>query len=87
MKIRLAYGGSPFPSPEGSLFSLPEILAPARGILSGCYGGMIKCSSLDGLLTRLMVSISIWLLVYSPAQGFDLPSTPDYLPARRILSG
>ena len=54
MMFQLAYGGSPFPSPEGLLFSLPTILAPAWGILSGCDGGMIRCSSLDGLFTRLM---------------------------------
>ena len=83
MMIRLAYGGSPFPSPEGSLFSLAEILAPARGILSGCDGGMIMCSSLDGLLTRLMMCQSAYGCSCCPPPEGSLSTLPEIIsPAR-----
>ena len=36
--FQTAFGCSPFPPPEGSRSSLPEILSPARGIRSGRDG-------------------------------------------------
>ena len=88
LMFQSAHGCSAFPPPEGSIFSLPEMLAPTRGILFSRDGLMIKCSSRDGLLTKSMVFQSAYgCSLFRPPEGslFSLPET--LFPARGIRSG
>ena len=76
--FQLAYGCSPFPPPEGSLFSLPKILSPAREIFSGR----------DGLRKRLMAFQSAYGCSPFPPPEGSLFSLPEIIsPAREIRSG
>ena len=88
MMFQSAYGSSPFAPPEGASFNLPEILSPARGICSGRDGWMIKCSSRDGLLTRLLVFQQAYGCSPLPPSEGSFSSLPEIIsPARGIRSG
>jgi len=77
-----------FPFTTGSLFSLPEILAPAWGIFSGWHGWIMRCSGRDGSLVDWWCfnrHKAVRLLFRPRVRSFSLP---EYIsPTRGIRSG